>query len=289
MMNRIFYDCIDVFVVVYMDDLLVFSKNIDDHMRHLEVILSRLKAEALYVSPSKCSFMQKETEFLGLLFGENGIRVNPDEVKVLEDWPHPKSLTELRSFIGLLQFFRRFVKRFSEIAAPLTSLTRKGRGIEKWDESCDKAFEELKLSITTAPVLVAPSWSKPFRCHVDASQKAVGGTLTQLDDNGAERVIAFFSKKLSNTERDYTANERELLGLVYFLKRFRCYLEGMTFEVFIDNQVLKNFLTKPLLNRKEARWIDLLAQFGISKITLKAGRVHVLGDALSRAPHIIMM
>ena len=173
------------------------------------------------------------------------------------------------------------------MATPLTSLTKKGLGVERWDENCDRAFQELKEAITSTPVLVAPDWSKPFRCHVDASRKAVGGTLTQLDNNGAERVIAFFSKKLSDTEQSYTANERELLSLVYFLKRFRCYLEGMEFEVFTDNQVLKNFFNKPSMNRREARWLDFLAQFGISKITLKAGKVHVLGDALSRAPHIM--
>lgn len=287
LMNRIFYDCIDVFLVVYMDDLLVFSKTPEDHLRHLDTVLSRLQSEELYVSPNKCCFMEEETEFLGLIVGPNGIRVNPQKVEVLQDWPRPATLTELRSFIGLLQFFRRFIKGFSEVASPLTSLTRKGKGIEKWDTSCDEAFQKLKAAITTTPILIAPKWDKPFRCHVDASQKAVGGTLTQLDDNGGERVVAFFSKKLSDTEQCYTANERELLALVYFLKRFRCYLEGMTFEVFTDNQVLKHFLTKPYLNRKEARWIDLLAQFGISKINLKAGRVHVLGDALSRAPHVI--
>ena len=132
---------------------------------------------------------------------------------------------------------------------------------------------------------MSPSWKKPFRCHVDACQIAVGGTLTQTDDEGQERVIAYFSKKLSDAEADYTANERELLGLVYFLKRFRCYLEGSTFEVITDNQVLKHFFTKPNMSRKEARWLDLLSQFNIDSLTLRPGRIHVLGDSLSRIPH----
>lgn len=287
LMNQVFHDCIDVFMVVYMDDLLIFSKTRAEHMQHLETVLSRLEAQELYVAPRKCSFLQPETEFLGMIVSRDGIRVNPEKVKVIQDWPKPQSLTELRSFIGLLQFFRRFIKNFSGVAGPLTELTKKGVGIDKWDSTCDTAFSTLKTALVSAPILMAPSWRKPFRCHVDASQRAVGGTLTQLDENGNDRVVAYFSKKLADAEVRYTANERELLGLVYFLKRFRCYLEGSTFEVFTDNQVLKHFFTKPTLNRREARWLDLFAQFGITKVTLKPGRVHVLGDVLSRAPHVM--
>ena len=135
----------------------------------------------------------------------------------------------------------------------MTNLTKKDQGIEKWDEKCDEAFKTLKEAITNAPILVSPDWSKPFRCHIDASQTAVGGTLTQLEENGRDRVIAFYSKKLSPTESMYAANDRELFGLISFLNRFRCYLEGTEFEVFTDKQVLKSFFTKPKLSRKESR------------------------------------
>ena len=127
----------------------------------------------------------------------------------------------------------------------------------------------------------------PLRCHIDASQTAVGGTLTQIDENGRDRVIAFYSKILSPTESVYTANDRELLGLISFLNRLRCYLEGTEFEVFTDNQVLKSFFTKPKLSRKEPRWLETLENLGIFPITLKPGKIHVLGDVLSRAPHIM--
>lgn len=166
-------------------------------------------------------------------------------------------------------------------------MTKKDVGIGRWDATCDEAFGRLKGLLISAPIFVAPDWGKPFRCHVDASQRAVGGTLTQLNGNRADHVVAYFSKKLSETEQNYTASERELLGLVYFLKRFRCYLEGSTFDVFTDNQVLKNFFSKPSLNCRKARWLDLFAQSGIGKINLRPGRVHVLGDALSRAPHVM--
>ena len=285
LMNEIFHDCIDEFLVVYIDDLLVFSKDEESHYRHLEIVLKRLKEHELYVSPKKCEFFTDEMEFLGLLIGKNGIRVNPKKVEILRTWPKPDSITDLRSFLGLLQFFRRFIPDFAKVAAPLTDLTKKDMGLHKWDKSCDEAFEKLKTAITEAPILVSPDWKKPFRGHVDASQTAIGGTLTQLDENGRDRVIAFYSKKLSEAEANYTTNDRELLALVRFLERFRCYLEGSTFEIFTDNQVLKYFFTKPKLSRREARWGETLGNFGIFPITLKPGKIHVLGDTLSRAPH----
>lgn len=288
LMNQIFYDCVDVFMVVYMDDLLIFSKDEKSHLEHLDIVLSRLKDHQLYVSPKKCEFMKTEISFLGLIVGQKGLRVDPKKVEVLREWPQPKTLTDVRSFMGLLQFFRRFIKDFSKLASPLTNLTKKGQGIQKWDDKCDKAFEALKKSITTAPILVAPDWKNPFRGHVDASEFAVGGTLTQLDESGKDRVIAFFSKKLSPAEQNYTANDRELLGLVYFLQRFRCYLEGASFEIFTDNQILKYFFTKPKLSRREARWLEILGNFGIFPINLKPGKIHVLGDTLSRAPHALV-
>ena len=285
LMNDIFHDCIDDFLCVYIDDLLVFSKDEDSHMRHLEKVLSRLKQHELYVSPKKCAFFEEEMDFLGLLIGKHGIKVNPKKVEVLKTWPKPDSITDIRSFLGLLQFFRRFIPNFAKIAAPLTDLTKKDRGVHMWDEKCDEAFAALKKSITESPILVCPDWSKPFRGHVDASQTAVGGTLTQLDENGMDRVISFFSKKLSDAEANYSANDRELLGLVRFLERFRCYLEGSTFEIFTDNQVLKHFFTKAKLSRRESRWLEIMGNFGVFPITLKPGKIHVLGDTLSRAPH----
>ena len=145
------------------------------------------------MSPEKFEFMKTDIYFLGLLAGKDELRVNPSKVEVLKTWPKPKSLFEVKSFLGLLQFFRRFIPKFSEVAAPITNLTKKDQSIEKWNEKCDKAFEKLKEAIKNAPILVSPDWSKPFRCHIDASQTAVGGTLTQLDGNGRERVIAVYS------------------------------------------------------------------------------------------------
>lgn len=284
LMNRIFHDCIDRFLVVYIDDILIYSNTKEEHLQHIRAVLERLRQHELYASPKKCTFMNTETEFLGLLVGRDGIRVHPNKVEVIENWPRPINLTELRSFLGLVQFFRRFIPNFSARAAPLSAFLQKRSGVRSWDESAQAAFGDLKSALTTAPILVPPDWARPFRVHIDASQHALGATLTQLDDEGRDRVLAYSSKKLTQAEQNYTANERELLALVWALRRFRSYLEGSTFDVLTDNQVVKNFLTKKSLNRREARWLDTLASFNIREITLVRGKIHVLGDSVSRIP-----
>ena len=140
----------------------------------------------------------------------------------------------------------------------MTNLTKNGEGIHKWDIKRDEAFEFLKRAITSAPILVSPDWKKPFRGHIDASNTAVGETLTKLDEAGKDRVIAFYSKKLSSAERDYTTNDRELLRLIYLLMRFRCYLEGSDFKIFTGNQVLIIFFTKAEVSRRESRCLETL-------------------------------
>jgi hypothetical protein len=231
--------------------------------------------------------MGTEMDSLGFIVGREGLRMAPTKITVIEDWPKPESVTEVRGFLGLVQLFRRFISRFSEIAAPLTNLTKKNNSVSHWDSSCDKAFVTLKEAVKSAPVLQSPNWKKPFRCHVDASQLAVGGTLTQKDERGFDHPIAFYSKKLSPAEANYSTNDRELLGLISFLQRFRGYLEESEFEVFTDNQVLKHLFPKATVSRKEARWLETLGNFGIFSINLKPGKVHVLRDVLSRAPHTI--
>ncbi len=140
-MNRFFYDCLDVFMIVCMDDLLIFGKDENSYLKYLNIVLSRLKDHQLYVSPTKYEFMKLEISFLGMIVGKGGIKVDPKKVHVLQNWPNPMTLIDVRSFMGLLQFFRRFIRDFSKFAAPLTSLTKKGEGIQKWDVKCDEAFE----------------------------------------------------------------------------------------------------------------------------------------------------
>lgn len=248
-------------------------------------MLQRLREHELYVGKKKFELMRTVTEFLGLIVGQTGVRIGEDRKKLIRDWPIPTNITELRSFLGLAQFFRRFIKDFSRIAVPLINLTRKNSNIGNWDSHCDSEFKALKVVLISAPIMAPPDWSQPFRCHTDDSQVSVGGTLTQLGSDGLEHVISYFSKILFPTEENYSANDRELLGIVYFLQRFSCYLEGRKLEVFTDNQVLKYFFSKASLSRRETRWLDFIGQFGITKLTLVKGKVHVLGDVPSRATH----
>lgn len=284
LMNWVLHDFIDRFLVVYIDDIIIYSQTREEHLVHIRAVLKRLQEHKLYASPKKCEFMKSETEFLGLIVDREGIRVHPQKCEVIKNWPAPQSLTELRSFVGLVQFFRCFIPYFSLRTAPLTRMTQKGSGIHALDDAAAAEFRDLKSALVNAPVLVPSNWKKPFRVHIDASQTAVGSTLTQLDASDGERAIAYMSRRLTAAEQNYTANERELLGLVFALMRFRCYLEGSTFEVITDNQVVRHFLTKKNLNRREARWLDTLASFNISSVTLQKGKIHVLGDSLSRIP-----
>ena len=284
MMNEVLEGLVDECCTVYLDDILIFSKSKAEHRKHVKQVLERLRLHKLYASPKKCHFMTSQVEFLGIIVSQEGLQVNPSKTKVIKKWPKPNDLSELRGFLGLASFFRRFIKNFSEIALPLTNLTKGGSGIHNWNESCSVAMNNLKQALISSPILRRPDFSLSYRCFVDASQFAIGSTLTQIFD-GAEHVIAYFSRKLNPAQTNYTANDRELLGMIEFLKHFRCYLEGAEFEVITDNQVLKNFFDKKELSRREARWIETLSEFGIFPITLQKGRVHVLGDALSRVTH----
>lgn len=155
-----------------------------------------------------------------------------------------------------------------------------------WDFRRNEAFTELKHSLINSLFMAAPDWSRPFRCHFDASQFAVGSILTHLDASGREHPIAYFSKRISSADGNYFANNLELFGLVYFLQRFQCCLEGANFEMLNDNRILRSFLSKPAFNRREPRRLKFLRQFGFTSLTLVERKIHVLGDALSRSPHV---
>lgn len=252
-MNLIFGDTIDDFLVVYLDELLVYSDSHGKHVNRLEVLLSNLASNDLYVRKSKCEIMTTQTEFIGLHPGTEGIYIEEKRNRVVKEWPKPCNLPELRYFIELLQCFTHFTKHFSHKAAPLKNLTRKGIGIPKWNEKCKTSFNNLKEMLCNSLVIQPTNWELPFHCHMDAFELAVGGTLSQVYNDGHEWAMAFFSKRLSQAEENFLAYDREILGSVNFLKRFRCYLEGSKFEVITDNQVLGYFFTETELSRRDAR------------------------------------
>jgi hypothetical protein len=165
-------------------------------------VLKRLRDQKLYISPKKCVFMSKSMEFLGFMVGEDGLRVNPRKLEVIQTWPRPASITEIRRFLGLVQFFRRFIARFSEIAIPVTNLTKKNQSVANWDEKCEHEFEELMKAVKSAPILQSPNWTNLFCGHIDASMLSVCGTLTQMDEYGRKHPVAFYSKKLRPLRRN---------------------------------------------------------------------------------------
>lgn len=192
----------------------------------MQLILSRLKERDLYVR-KKNKLLCEETDILRLVFDRNGIKIGDDCKAVIKYWHLPKHITELsRCFVFLVRFFRRFIKDVSTIAAPLTNSTRNKSAITNRNKECDAAFLNLRELFTTAPITKASNWTKSFTCQTDTSQLSVGGTLSQFVNEGCEHVIYYFSKRLSPAEEKNTADDREPLGFVYFLQRFRYYLEG---------------------------------------------------------------
>ena len=278
LMNSVFHDFIrEGFVVVYLDDLLVYSKSREQHLEHLTRILTRLREEKLYAKLSKCEFFADELRYLGHVVGRDGIKVDPAKVRTIVDWPTPTGSTHVRQFLGLANYFRKFVPGYSTLAAPLTRLT--GKVPWTWGEAEEHAFQSLKETLSNAPVLALPDSSKPFKVISDASDYGVGAVLLQEG-----RPVAYFSKKLSNAERNYSTTEKELAGVLYALKEWRCYLLGQTFTVVTDHRANSFLQTQTLLSPRRARWAEFLQLFDI-QWEYAPGSTNP-ADPLSRSPHL---
>ena len=287
MMNAIFKDMIDEgWMVIYMDDILIFSNDIDEHQRRTLRVLKRLQENDLFLKPEKCLFDVPEVEYLGMIVRENQIAMDPVKVKGVLEWPEPTNVKGVRSFLGFGNFYRRFIDHFSDIAKPLNELTQKNRQWE-WTAECQKAFDTLKQRFASAPVLTMPDWTRPFVIESDASKWASGAVLRQRDANGDLHPCAYLSKSFSETERNYEIYDRELLGIVRALEEWRHYLEGSGHPVTIltDHKNLSYFKQPQKLNRRQARWALFLSQFDM-QLVHTPGRNMVQSDALSRRPDL---
>ena len=276
LMNNVFKDYLDDFVLVYLDDILIFSKDEEEHKEHLRKVLTVLREHKLFAQPAKCSFFTKEISYLGHLVGEGGLRVDPHKVAAVKDWAVPQDVHQLRSFLGLTNYFRKFLEGYSTIVAPLTSLTKKTEQW-KWTQECQRAFEAVKKLLITAPVLALPDPDKAYVVTTDASDYGIGGVLTQED-----HPVAFASRKLSPAELNYTTSEKEMLAVVYALMEWRCYLEGKLFTVITDHNPNIYFHTQQHLSRRQARWSELISSFTFD-FQYRPGRTNV-ADSLSRNP-----
>ena len=244
LMNRVFKEFLDKFVIVFIDDILIYSKSRDQHEKHIRIVLQTLKQHQLYAKFSKCEFWLDRVAFLGHVISKDGIMVDPAKVEAVSNWKRPTNASEIRSFLGLAGYYRKFVADFSKLAMPLTTLTRKGKKFE-WTKDCEKSFQELKGRLTSAPILTIPDGNEGFVIYSDASKMGLGAVLMQ---NG--KVIAYASRQLKDYEKNYPTHDLELAAVVFALKIWRHYLYGVRCQIYTDHQSLKYFFTQKDLNMR---------------------------------------
>ncbi|KAK8939259.1 hypothetical protein KSP39_PZI011311 [Platanthera zijinensis] len=275
LMNSVFKAFLDQFVIVFIDDILIYSKTEEEHAQHLRQVLQTLREQQLYAKFSKCAFWLTEVAFLGHVINAEGLAVDPAKIEAILNWTRPKSVTEVRSFLGLAGYYRKFVKDFSKLALPLTQLTRKNM-VFTWGDDCQQAFDALKEKLTTAPVLVMPEGSDGFQIYSDASYIGLGCVLMQRG-----RVIAFASRQLKDAEKNYPTHDLELAAVVFALKIWRHYLYGVRCEIFTDHKSLKYIFDQREINLRQRRWLEFIKDYELD-IQYHPGKANVVADALSR-------
>ncbi|BHF62433.1 hypothetical protein SprV_0200541500 [Sparganum proliferum] len=271
--------------LIYLDDVIVFGKSISQHNENLRAVLTALRDAGLRLNPQKCTFLRNKVTFLGHEVSQEGIHASSDKIEAIKKWPIPTTATEVRGFVGLASYYRRFILHFADIARPLHRLTEKGRTF-KWTEECQTAFDELKTRLTTAPILMLPNTqldAPPFILDTDASGFAIGGVLSQCDETGAERPVCFASKTLTKPQRNYCTYRRELLALITFVKQFKPFLIGRHFIIRSDRKALQWLHKIKDAEGQLARWQEQLQQFDFS-FQFRPGKKHANADAMSRRP-----
>ncbi|MGH3053837.1 MAG: reverse transcriptase domain-containing protein, partial [Gaiellaceae bacterium] len=282
LMNHTFSDYLDKFVLIYLDDLLVFSRTFDEHLHHLDAVLSRLEAQSLYLKASKCEFARHSTDFLGHTVTKDGICMQSAKVLAIQEWPPPTSIPQLRSFLGLVNYYRRFIPHCASTVAPLEALLRKDTPYA-WGEPQAVAFATIKKDFTQEPTLLLPDPRQTYHLYVDASDFALGAILTQ-DQGKGRQPLAFFSRKLSGAERNYTTTMKELLAVRDACLHWRCYLENprMRFHVYSDHRNLTFASKDTARDRNLTYWQQQLEIFNYQLHYIKGGDNPA--DPLSRRP-----
>jgi len=284
LMNDVLKDFLDEFVVVYLDDILIFSKNEEEHENHVRMVLQRLREHKLYAKLSKCAFFQTEMEFLGHTLSAAGIAMTDDKVKAILEWPQPRSVTHVRSFLGLVNYYRSFIYKCGHISAPLSDLTKKEQSFH-WGELQQNAFDALKLAVTSAPVLALHDHTKDNYIYTDASALAFGAVLMQKYDKKF-RPVCFLSHKLDAAQRNYGVGELEFCAMKHASIKWGHYLRNNTRNIFItDHENLTRLASKKELSGKFLRWYQEMEEHaGAFEIRYKPGSQNVVADALSRRP-----
>ncbi|GBN12405.1 Retrovirus-related Pol polyprotein from transposon 297, partial [Araneus ventricosus] len=267
--------------LVYLDDIIIVGRTFEEHLSNLRKVFQRLQNANLKLSPKKCRFFQKEVTYLGHVISAEGVKTDPGKIKAVVDWPRPETIHDLRSFLGLCTYYRRFVKNFSTIARPLHKLTETKSNFN-WTEECEKSFNSLKQALTSSPILTYPRTDKDFILDTDASNEGIGAVLSQNIGN-EERVIAYFSKSLGKPERNYCVTRKELLAIVKSIEHFHHYLYGQKFLLRTDHASLRWLLNFKEPEGQIARWIQRLQEYDF-EIQHRKGTSHGNADALSRRP-----
>jgi hypothetical protein len=278
LMNSVFMPELDKFIVVFIDDILIYSKTEEDHADHLRVVLQRLRDHRLYAKFSKCEFWLDSVKFLGHTISSEGISVDPTKVQEVMDWKPPTSVHQIRSFLGLAGYYRRFIPDFSKIAKPMTELLKKEAKFH-WNNKCEEAFHTLRKLLTTAPVLAQPDCTKPFDVYCDASGTGLG--CVRMQNN---RVIAYASRALRNHEQNYPTHDLELAAVIHALKIWRHHLMGAKCNIYTDHKSLKYIFTQADLNMRQRRWLELIKDYDL-EVHYHPGKANVVEDALSRKAH----
>ncbi|KAJ9561114.1 hypothetical protein OSB04_006274 [Centaurea solstitialis] len=275
LMNQVCKPLLDKCVIVFIDDVLVYSRSEVEHEEHLRAILELLKREKLYAKFSKCQFWLREVQFLGHVVSSDGIKVDPAKVEAIKEWEPPKTPSEVRSFLGLAGYYRKFIQDFSRLATPLTKLTRKNERFV-WEKAQEATFEALKDKLCKAPVLSLPDGVDGFVIFCDTSNLGLGCVLMQKG-----KVIAYASRQLKDHEKNYPTHDLELAAVVFALKLWRHYLYGAKCQVYSDHKSLQYLFHQKELNMRQRRWMELLSDYDC-EILYHPGKANVVADALSR-------
>ncbi len=282
-MNEVFREFLNKFVIAYIDDILIYSRNLAEHCHHVTQVLQKLRQHQLYLKLEKCEFHRSTIQFLGYVINQEGIQMDQGKVKAIEEWPLPQSVKELQRFLGFANFYRRFVKNFSMHTTPLTALLRGKPKSLSWNSLAQEALDQLKEAFCTAPILRHPDPQVPFVIEVDASTTGVGAVLSQ--QSGEPPILhpcAYFSRKLNPAEQNYDIGNLELLAIKLALEEWRHWLEGALhpFTVITDHKNLQYLREAKRLNPRQARWALFFTRFQFT-ITYPPGNRNCKADALS--------
>lgn len=270
------------FIEIFLDDFCVFGSKLD-HKEKLTLCYNQFAKFGISLNAAKCQFVVPYGKLLGHIVSKEVISTDPDKIALIVNTPRPSTVTGVRSFVSLGSYYRRAIKSFAQIAAPLTNLLKKleSGANPNWTEECESTFKLLKEKLSTAPILIPPNWDKPFHVYVDASNIALGCVLSQKDDKNMDHPIYFASRQLIAAEKNYTTTEREALGMIFAVQKFRHYILGYPFTFYIDHDALKYLINKLDLSGQLARWVLLLQEFNFT-IIVRPGKSHANADHLSK-------